>query len=286
MLPRVLEPDVMDSAEEAADYDAMDHSEVNRRFVEELLAAIGNSEFRIQNSETEKRPDSNSEFCLLNSAFLDILDLGTGTALIPIELCKRFADCRVMAADAAVSMLELARYNLEVENLTHRIQLAHVDAKKLPFADGTFDLVCAMDIVEHVADDEGALAELARVSAPEAILLLSVPLHPQAWNAFDEFVGHCRRYEPQAIADKLARHGFTLERSAVYGMQPKSSRLLDLGIWFLRRHPRTAMRWYNRVFMPLGLRMQKPLHWTAGMVSVQGVDEVLLICRRGRRVKA
>ena len=150
----------------------------------------------------------------------------------------------------------------------------------LPFADGAFDLVCAMDIVEHVADDDGALAELARVSAPEAILLLSVPLHPQAWNAFDEFVGHCRRYEPQAIVDKLARHGFALERSAVYGMQPKSSRLLDLGIWFLRRHPRTAMRWYNRVFMPLGLRMQKPLHWTAGMVNVQGVDEVLLICRR------
>lgn len=150
----------------------------------------------------------------------------------------------------------------------------------LPFADGAFDLVCAMDIVEHVADDDGALAELARVSAPEAVLLLSVPLHPQAWNAFDEFVGHCRRYEPQAIVNKLARHGFALERSAVYGMQPKSSRLLDLGIWFLRRHPRTAMRWYNRVFMPLGLRMQKPLHWTAGMVSVQGVDEVLLICRR------
>ena len=49
---------------------------------------------------------------------LNVVDLGTGTALIPIELCKRFADCRVMAADAAVNMLELARYTLTVENLT------------------------------------------------------------------------------------------------------------------------------------------------------------------------
>ena len=150
----------------------------------------------------------------------------------------------------------------------------------LPFAAGAFDLVCAMDIVEHVADDDGALEELARVAAPGAVLLLSVPLHPQAWNAFDDFVGHCRRYEPQAIADKLARHGFTLERSAVYGMQPKSSRLLDLGMWFLRRHPQTAMHWYNHVLMPLGLHMQKPLHWVEGMVDARGVDEVLLLCRR------
>lgn len=150
----------------------------------------------------------------------------------------------------------------------------------LPFLDHSFDVVCAMDIVEHVGNDDDALGELARVAEPGAILLLSVPLHPQAWNAFDEFVGHCRRYEPQSIVDKLARHGFMLERSAVYGMQPKSSRLLDLGMWFLRRHPGTAMRWYNRVLMPIGLRMQKPLHWVEGMVDARGVDEVLLLCRR------
>lgn len=150
----------------------------------------------------------------------------------------------------------------------------------LPFRDRAFDLVCAMDIVEHVSDDDAALAELARVAAPDATLLISVPLHAQAWNAFDDFVGHCRRYEPQAIVDKLGRHGFALERSAVYGMQPKSSRLLDLGMWFLRRHPRTAMRWYNGVFMPIGVALQKPLRWTDGMVDARGVDEVLLVCRR------
>ena len=157
---------------------------------------------------------------------------------------------------------------------------AHGSINALPFADRTFDLVCAFDIVEHVEDDDGALAELARVAAPEATLLLSVPLHPQAWNAFDEYVGHCRRYEPEALTEKLARHGFAIERSAVYGMQAKSSRLLDLGMWFLRRHRATAMRWYNRVFMPIGLRMQKPLRWVDGMIDTRSVDEALLVCRR------
>ena len=150
----------------------------------------------------------------------------------------------------------------------------------LPFADRSFDLVCAFDIVEHVADDDAAFAELSRVAATGAIVLLSLPLHPRAWNAFDECVGHCRRYEPDALPAKLARHGFVIERSAAYGMQPKSSRLLDLGLWFLQRNRSLAMRWYNRVFMPIGLRMQKPLRWTDGMIDPRGVDEVLLVCRR------
>jgi hypothetical protein len=63
-------------------------------------------------------------------------------------------------------------------------------------------------------------------------------------------------------------------------MQPKSSRLLDLGMWFLRRHPRTAMNWYNRVFMPLGVALQKRLRWKDGMIDTVGVEEVLLVCRR------
>ncbi len=149
----------------------------------------------------------------------------------------------------------------------------------LPCRDASFELICALDILEHVVDDEGALAELARVAAPGAHVLLSVPLHPQAWTAFDEFVGHCRRYEPARILALLAQHGFQLEQSAIYGMQPKSSRLLDLGQWYLTHQRERAMWWYNRVFMPLAVRLQKPLRWRDGLSETGGVDELLLRCR-------
>jgi SAM-dependent methyltransferase len=148
----------------------------------------------------------------------------------------------------------------------------------LPCADASFDLICALDILEHVVDDDSALAELERVAAPGASVLLSVPLHPEAWTAFDEFVGHCRRYEPAQIVSRLAAHGFTIEQSAVYGMQPKSSRLLDLGQWCLIHRRERAMWWYNRVFMPLGLYFQKPLRWRTGLGDTDGVDELLLRC--------
>ena len=150
----------------------------------------------------------------------------------------------------------------------------------LPFADASFDLVCALDIVEHVDDDAAALAELSRVARPGATVLLSVPLHPELWNAFDDFVGHRRRYRPESLTGLLDRHGLCIERSCVYGMQPRSSRLLDLGMWFLTHQPARALWWYNRVFMPLGLKFQKKLELETGLIAARDVDEILMICRK------
>jgi SAM-dependent methyltransferase len=158
------------------------------------------------------------------------------------------------------------------------VVLAEVTA--LPFADASFDLVCAFDIIEHVDDDERALRELARVAKAGAALLISTPLHPALWTSFDDFVGHKRRYEPAELLAKLARHHLTIERSAVFGMKPRSSCLVDIGMWWLLHHRERAMWWYNRAFVRLGLWFQKELQFAAGMIATDGVDEILLVCRR------
>ena len=160
-----------------------------------------------------------------------------------------------------------------------RVMLAEVTA--LPFADGTFELVCALDIIEHVDDEDGALSELSRVAKPGAALLISTPLHPSRWTQFDDFVGHKRRYEPPRLLQKLSEHQLAVERSAVFGMQPRSSWLLDWGMWWLIHHRERAMWWYNRAFMPIGLRFQQPLQLAAGLIPTDSVDEILLVCRKG-----
>ena len=158
------------------------------------------------------------------------------------------------------------------------VTLSQVTA--LPFANESFDLVCALDIVEHVDDEDGALSEISRVTKPGSVLLLSVPLHPSRWTSFDDFVGHRRRYEPERLAKKLTEHRLVVERSAVYGMQPRSSRLLDLGMWWLTHRRERALWWYNRAFMPMGLRFQKKLDFHTGMMNAELVDEVLMVCRK------
>jgi SAM-dependent methyltransferase len=161
---------------------------------------------------------------------------------------------------------------------------AHVilgDVASLPFSSDAFDLVCAFDIIEHVDDDDDALSEIARVSRPGGTVLISTPLHPSRWTAFDDFVGHRRRYEPAQLISKLAQHNLTIMHSAVFGMQPRSSVVLEMGMWWLNHHRERAMRLYNRTLMPLGLRFQKGLQLVPGIIATDDVDEILLVCRHG-----
>jgi SAM-dependent methyltransferase len=154
---------------------------------------------------------------------------------------------------------------------------------RLPFADNAFDLVCVFDIIEHVDDDDGALSEVSRTTKPGGVILMSVPLHAALWTPFDDFVGHKRRYDPPQLMSKLAQHRFTVERSAVFGMQPRSSRLVDFGMWWLMHDRERAMWWYNRVIMQLGLTFQKRLKLEPGMLAMDHVDEILLVCRKQAR---
>ena len=133
------------------------------------------------------------------------------------------------------------------------------DITALPFPDGTFDLVCAFDIVEHVEDDQQAFRELSRVARDGAAVIFSVPLHSARWNAFDDLVGHVRRYDLDDLLAILDEHSFALEQSAAFGMEPRNRWLLDFAVWGLTRRRVQAMRWYNKFFLPLGLLLQRRL---------------------------
>lgn len=74
------------------------------------------------------------------------------------------------------------------------------DATALPFASGSFTTVVALDLLEHV-DDRSALAEIARVLAPQGLLFATVPALLGLWSHRDEAAGHLRRY----ARDELAR---------------------------------------------------------------------------------
>ncbi len=161
-LNRVLEPEVMDTADEARDYDRMDHSEVNRLFVADLLTEGFDGD--------------------------DVLDLGTGTALIPIELCRHHPTCRVMAVDLATHMLDLARLNIEAAGLIQRIELHQIDAKHLGFADGMFDAVISNSIIHHIPEPIDCLRQAVRVTRPGGRVFFRDLLRPDSQQQLDALV--------------------------------------------------------------------------------------------------
>jgi len=156
----------------------------------------------------------------------------------------------------------------------------------LPFNDRTFDLVCAFDVIEHVQDDQQAFAELSRVLKDNGTLIVSVPLYTQRWTEFDAWSGHVRRYDPADLLAMLSDNRLVPVQSAAFGMQPSNPRLLQFGLWCLKHNRRTAMFFYNRLFMPLGVYFQSRLKIVNGLMDTSGVDEVVLVCRREVRPQA
>ena len=168
-----------------------------------------------------------------------------------------------------------------VERLNDHGGLARTgEITALPYAGGSFDLVAAFDVIEHVEDDRRVFGELTRVLKPDGRLIFSVPLHPAYWTTFDDYVGHARRYEPAALQALLDSHGLVVEKSAVFGMQSNNPRLLHFAVLGLTRHPVAALRCYNWLFFPLGLLFQRPLNFSDGLMELREVHEVLLVCRR------
>jgi len=96
-------------------------------------------------------------------------------------------------------------------------------------------------------------------------------------------VGHARRYRPEELGALLAAHGLVVERSVGYGMQSRSPRLLRLAVKGLTEHRSAAVRWYNWLFFPIGMVLQRRLKWVDGMIDLATVDEVLLVGRREAR---
>ena len=104
------------------------------------------------------------------SAGMDLLDVGCGPASITADLAERVAPGRVVALDAAAGALEAARATLRDRGLCEQVELTCGDVMALPFEDASFDVVHAHQVLQHLADPVGALAEMRRVTRPGGIV--------------------------------------------------------------------------------------------------------------------
>jgi len=103
-------------------------------------------------------------------------------------------------------------YGAEGAEVAHDRGLATLrgDATVLPLADDSLDLVVAFDLLEHLPDDDAAVAEVRRVLKPTGTYLVAVPADPKLWSSHDEAVSHVRRYTREGLLDLLERGGFEI----------------------------------------------------------------------------
>ena len=103
-------------------------------------------------------------------AGMDLLDVGCGPASITADLAERVAPGRVVGLDAAAGALEAARATLRERGLSEQVEVTSGDVMALPFEDGSFDIVHAHQVLQHLTDPVGALAEMRRLTRPGGIV--------------------------------------------------------------------------------------------------------------------
>lgn len=162
------------------------------------------------------------------------LEVGCGAgALLPDLAALGFA-CDAM--ETSESAFELATYvNSDLPQVT-------IHRAPQPDWEGRFDLLLAFEVLEHIEDDAGTLAQWRSWIRPGGRMLLSVPARMARWSPSDVWAGHFRRYERQGLLDLIRRSGFEVEHHECYGF-PVS----NLTEWVRGRvHGRDLKRTANR----------------------------------------
>lgn len=188
MLKRVLEPEVMDTEQDASEYDAIDNDDVNHTFVTEALSLCPNP----------KR----------------VIDLGTGPGQIPVRLAQLLPQATIVGIDLAERMLELARLKLAEARVDDRVSVIKRDVKATGFDPGSFDLVICNSLVHHMPDPVPLLREIARLARPDAALLVKDLLRPESELALERllevYAKHDSVYQRSMFAASL-RAALTME---------------------------------------------------------------------------
>lgn len=133
---------------------------------------------------------------------LDVLDVGCGAGNM-IHHLAHYGRVRGIEVDARpVKIAQQRGYDVRLGDATQNI----------PFPDASFDLVTALDVIEHVDADEKILQEAFRVLRPQGCVLITTPAFQWLWSHNDELNAHKRRYTAQELRAKMERAGFRVER--------------------------------------------------------------------------
>ena len=137
----------------------------------------------------------------LNSNFSNILDTGCGTG-INLDYLKGYGD---------VIGLDFSKDALDFSKMRKNKNLIQANAENLPFKDDIFNLIIALDLIEHL-NDNNAVEEFHRVLKPNGYLIVTVPAFNFLWSKHDEALYHKRRYNKGQLRSILKSNEFIIEK--------------------------------------------------------------------------
>ena len=131
------------------------------------------------------------------------LDAGAGDGWLARTLAKDMPEVELVCWDKFYTDEDLTRLRAESGKNTYFMRSP---------PEGPFDLITALDVLEHVPDDRAFLRELVERLAPGGSLLISVPTWQALFSSHDEKLAHFRRYQPSEIQALIESEPLRIER--------------------------------------------------------------------------
>ncbi|MEK7164929.1 MAG: class I SAM-dependent methyltransferase [Patescibacteria group bacterium] len=144
---------------------------------------------------------------------LRILNAGCGSGELSFMLAN--AGHTIVGIDPAAEYIELAKRQLAPE-FSNRCIFA-VDTIEDHKANSLYDCAIVTDVLEHIKDDQGALAKLRELVRPGGLIIIAVPALPALFGYHDEALGHFRRYTKRTLKTLILTAGLSLEQSRYFG---------------------------------------------------------------------
>ena len=132
-----------------------------------------------------------------------MLEVGCGTGFVLTALRDGISG-RIAGSELHSEGLKFAR-----KRHGEGVELIQMDARRLLLVDA-LDVVCALDVIEHIREDEAVIASVHQALRPGGWFIVSVPQHPWLWSANDEVAHHERRYRVGELQKKLRDAGFSV----------------------------------------------------------------------------
>jgi len=145
-----------------------------------------------------------------------VLDAGAGRGTLSRALARR--GYRVIALEESAAFVDYLRRGPAMENPSPAVRVVQGDVAALPLAAGQFAAVVCGEVLEHLADDAAAAAELARVLAPGGLLVATVPAGRARYGWLDRWAGHARRYDREELGALVEGAGLAVLRPAPLGL--------------------------------------------------------------------
>jgi len=196
--------------------------------------------------------------------FGNILEVGSGLGTFSKRIIDDFPKSKITLTDVSIEYVNQLKEKFSKENiLVHKLDLnSKSDFEDIGYEQ--FDSIIAINVLEHVENDEFALQQLHKMLKKNGILVVLVPCHKFLFNVIDSHIGHFRRYTKKDLEKKIKESNFKIDKIFYFNM---------LGIigWYINgnlcKNPQVnpkSLKFFDKMVPVLGM-LEKALHKKIGL---------------------